>query len=307
MKRLLASVAFALLLLSPAVAQERYASIKLEDGRSLEGRVLVLNLDKLEIEVDNKILTIPAAQIRSCRFKQGVDPASVGAGDETEAAAAKPAGADPAAAVPTVAVPQGPAGSAKPATKADAVGDATARDQAAVPAGQDADSRITWTGPIADPVVPGSAETVPVDQRNGTHWQRRIGALDRAYPWLAPAAPRQWISLGLLLLIASGLVVHMSVWVVGGEAVQLSRSVGLGIWYMVTGWAQVAMVPITDLNIVLMILINTTLSLFALCSLFGLARLNAVVALTVQLGFGVLVFGILELVTALLGTVGVTP
>lgn len=76
---------------------------------------------------------------------------------------------------------------------------------------------------------------------------------------------------------------------------------------MVTGWAQVAMVPASDLSVVLMILINTSLSLFALCTLFGLARLNAVVALTVQLGFGVLVFGILELVTALFGSVGITP
>lgn len=302
MNRLLASVGLAFALLSPAVAQERYASITLEDGRSFEGRVMVLNLNKLEIEVDNKILRIPAAQIRSCQFKHGVDPAMVGADDETEAVAAKSDGTDPAAADPA-ATPHVPGGSAEPATKSDAVGDATA----AALARRGPAPRITWTGPIADPVTPGSAATVPVDQRNRSHWQRRIGALDRAYPWLAPAAPNQWLSLALLLLVVSSLAVHVSVRVVGGDAVQLSRSVGLGIWYMVTGWAQVAMVPASDLSVVLMILINTSLSLFALCSLFGLARLNAVVALTVQLGFGVLVFGILELVTALFGSVGMTP
>ena len=65
------------------------------------------------------------------------------------------------------------------------------------------------------------------------------------------------------------------------------------------------MVPVNDLSVVLMILLNSTLSLFGLVGLFGLSRSGAAVALMVQLGFAVLVFGILELVTALLGSVGV--
>ena len=59
-----------------------------------------------------------------------------------------------------------------------------------------------------------------------------------------------------------------------------------------------------DLSIVLMLLGNTSLLLFGLCTVLGLARFSAAVALCVQLGFAVLVFGILELVTALLGSVG---
>lgn len=324
MIRLLASVVLAFTLLPTAVAQERFASVKLEDGRSLHGRVLKMNLELLEIEVDNKVLKIPASQVRSCRFKMGVDPATVGAGDEAEkktpvssTAAEKPADEAAPAARPTPApghpslqqpAPQQPA-LQQTALQQPASGASPEQDQEPPAAKTEATegSRITWQGPIPDPVVPGSAESIPVDQRNRSHWQRRIGALDRTYPWLAPAAPSQWLSLGLLLLVGCGLGVHMSVRVVGGEAVQLSRSTGLGVWYMVTGLLQVAMVPVNDLSVVLMILANTTLSLFAMCTLFGLARLNAVLALTIQLGVGLLVFGVLELVTALLGSCGVTP
>ena len=131
--------------------------------------------------------------------------------------------------------------------------------------------------------------------------------LDTAYPWLAPAAPSQWISLGLLLLVGAGLIVHLSVHIAGGEELVLGRSVALGIWYLVTGLGQVALVPINDLTVVLMLLLNSTLALFGLVALFGLPRVGAVIALLIQLGFGVLVYGILELVTALLGSVGVTP
>jgi len=272
----------------------------LEDGRKLEGRVLKMDLELLEIEVGNKVLKIPAAQVRSCRFKLGVDPATVGAGDEPETPAAAEGSTSDVPEAGAADVPAAPDLAAKPQQPDAAVAPAA---PAPAPAGETA--RITWKGPIQAPVVPGSTESVPVDQRGRSHWQRRIGALDRAYPWLAPAAPSQWLSLGLLLLVGSGLAVHMSVRVVGGEAVQLSRSTGLGVWYMVTGLLQVGMVPVSDLSVVLMMLGNASLSLFALCTLFGLPRLNAALALTLQLGVGLLVFGILELVTALLGSVGV--
>ena len=131
--------------------------------------------------------------------------------------------------------------------------------------------------------------------------------LDRAYPWLAPAAPSQWISLGVMLLVGLSLIVHLSVRVAGGEKPRLGRSMGLAIWFLVTGFLQVAMVPVNDLSVVLMILLNSSLALFGLVGLFGLGRSGAAVALMVQLGFAMLVFGILELVTALLGSVGVAP
>lgn len=296
----LGGVLFALL--APLVAQERLASVQLEDGRRLEGRVLKMNLKLLEIQVGNKILRVPASLIRSCQFQESDDPATQALRES--AAGDSPAGVAVASPLDekATAVAQDPVPVPAPAP-APAAEVAPAASKPAAPAAKT--SRITWTGPLQDPVDPSSPDAVPVDQRR-SHLHRRIGMLDRAYPWLAPAAPSQWISLGIMLLVGLGLMVHMSVHVAGGEKSQLGRSMGLGVWYLLSGLAQVAMVPVNDLTIVLMILLNSTLSLFGLVGLFGLPRSGAVVALMVQLGVVVLVFGILELVTALLGSVGVS-
>jgi hypothetical protein len=297
MIRYAASLGLLFAMLVPANAQERLASVQLEDGRHLEGRVLSMNLKVLEIEVGNQVIRVPATQIRSCRFQESDDPAS-------QALRVTESEGDPLAEI---------AAAPAPAGESIATGDSLetgGADQRSIASGDEVKvagkPHVTWVRPIQDPIDPTSVEAVPVDQRL-SHWQRRIHALDDAYPWLAPAAPSQWLSLGLLLLVGTGLIVHMSVHVAGGEKLAASRSMGLGIWYLATGLGQVAMVPINDLSIVLMLLLNSTLSLFGLVALFGLPRLAAVVALMVQLGFAVLVYGILELVTALLGSVGVAP
>ena len=59
-------------------------------------------------------------------------------------------------------------------------------------------------------------------------------------------------------------------------------------------------------QVVLMLLLNTTLALFWLRALFGLSRGGTVIALLVQLGFAAVGWGVLELVTALLASVGIT-
>ena len=218
----------------------------------------------------------------------GAQPSAQPGAQPVEKPVEKPTEQDPTTAQEP---PSAPAGESAPVVK-------TAAAPAPKPTG------VTWTGPLQDPVDPNSYESVPVDQRR-SHWQRRIGNLDRAYPWLAPAAPSQWISLGIMLLVGLGLIVHLSVRVAGSEESYVGRSFGLGIWYLMTGLGQMAMVPVNDLTTVLMILLNSSLSLFGLCGLFGLPRGGAAVALMVQLGFAVLVYGILELVTALLGSVGV--
>jgi hypothetical protein len=274
-------------LLAPVAAQERLASVGLKDGRVLEGRVLSMNLKVLKIEVGNKVLKVPTSLIRNCQLQEPIDSvtqapresASVGQPDVRKNAAhlGKEATARSQQPAPSPGVESAPA-----VNKAAVVGSK--------------DLHITWAGPLAD----------PVDERR-YHMHRRIGLLDRAYPWLAPAAPNQWISLGAMLLVGLGLMVHLSVHVAGGEKAQVGRSMGFGFWYLVSGLAQVAMVPVNDPSIVLMIMLNSTLSLFGLVGLFGLPRIGAVVALMVQLGVVVLVFGILELVTALLGSVGVAP
>ena len=83
------------------------------------------------------------------------------------------------------------------------------------------------------------------------------------------------------------------------------RGIGLGLYYLGTTLAQVALVPVNDLSISVMVLLNGTLSLFFLRKLFGLTRGQAVVAQVMQLGFGAGVFAMLELVTSLLTTIGV--
>jgi hypothetical protein len=55
-----------------------------------------------------------------------------------------------------------------------------------------------------------------------------------------------------------------------------------------------------------MVLLNGSLSLFFLRKLFSLTRGQAVVAQVMQLGFGAGVFAMLELVTSLLTTIGVS-
>jgi hypothetical protein len=153
-------------------------------------------------------------------------------------------------------------------------------------------------------VDPTAADQLPVDVRRVSRLRGRIAALDETYPWLVPAAPALWFSVGLLLLVTLGLVVHMSVRVAGAEAPRLGRSVGLGVWFLLTGVLQVALVPVHDLSVALMLLANSTVALFWLRGLFGLPRSGAVIALIVQLGFAVLIYGILELVTATLSSVG---
>ena len=282
-------------LLAPVAAQERLASVRLEDGRRLEGRVLSMNLKLFEIQIGNKLLKVPTSLIRSCQFRAPDDPA-------TQILRESASGGHPAANKDAAQLGKETTSGPRDPAPAPAVESVSTANKATVAGPKK--SRITWTGPLVDPVDPNSLEAVPVDERR-SHLHRRIGLLDRAYPWLAPAAPSQWISLGVMLLVGLGLMVHMSVHVAGGEKVQLGRSIAFGLCYLVSGLAQVATIPVNDPSIVLMILLNSTLSLFGLVGLFGLPRVGAVVALMVQLGVVVLVFGILELVTALLGSVGV--
>ena len=125
--------------------------------------------------------------------------------------------------------------------------------------------------------------------------------LGAAYPWLLPVTPSQWINLGLLVLFGCTLIVHLSVHVAGLERAHLGCSLILGASYIAMALLQVATVPLLDFSITMMILINTSLCLFGMCVLFGLRVSGAAVALLAQPLFGALVYGILELATALLG------
>lgn len=261
-------------------AQERHVRVQLEDGETIQGTVLTMDLASLQIRVDGQVRTIDATRIRSCRFDQpGAEPAATPA-------------VSPAAV-------QGAAEPSVPAPAAEATPPPAAADELSP-------VKVPWQGPLPDPVDPEAAAQLPYDQRHASLLRARLARLDEAYPWLQPTAPVQWISLGLLLTILLSLTVHVSVHVAGAEGASLGRSIAVGVWYLASGLVQLATVSCNDLTIVLMLLANPTLALFWLCGLFGLPRIGATIAFAVQLGFGVLAFGVLELVTAILAAVGVS-
>jgi hypothetical protein len=90
------------LLLAVAVpAQNRVATVTLEDGRVLHGTVLQLDVDHMTIESNGKVQHLLASQIRRCRFLKTDDvPGETegGRGGETERPAAQAAPAPTAVA-----------------------------------------------------------------------------------------------------------------------------------------------------------------------------------------------------------------
>ncbi len=270
--RLILLAALLSLVAVSAAAQERYATVRLEGGRELQGRVVEMSLTELKLVVAGEVLSLPSNQIRTCKFQ-----------DEPPAAAT----AAPAPAAEVVAQPAAPEGDG---------GEEGAAAAAAAP-------NVTWSAPRPDPLDPSLADVLPVDERDLSRLSRRIAKLDEYYPWLAPAAPTQWLSLGLFLLVGAGLFVHLSVFVAGADRPHVTRSVGLGVVYCVAGTAQVALAPVTDLSITMMLTLNVSFALFLLCKLFSLTRAQALTSMLVQLGTCAAVYGLLELVTRLLDTV----
>ena len=267
-------------LLALAPAQGRYVEVVLASGETLSGRVVEMELDHLSVEVDGEVVRLESAALRSCRFSSVEERAAASAGEEQA-----PVGAG--------------AGSGAPSSPPAAAAEAEQR-----PAAPAAEVALPWDRPLPDPVDLTDPASVPVDLRHRFLLQPRIEAFDRAYPWLAPAAPPQWVSLGLLLLVGSGLLVHLSVNIAGADRPQLGRSVGLGLWYLATALGQVALVPVNDLSVTVMVLLNGAVSLFLLRQLFGLQRAQAFVAQVMQLGLAALTFAGLELVNSLLGSIG---
>jgi hypothetical protein len=163
------------------------------------------------------------------------------------------------------------------------------------------------TPPPIQHQVPAAAspdDELPHDVRGRSLLRARLQVIDDAYPWLVPTAPAQWISIGLLLSVSLCLVIHVSTGVSGADGVALGRSMALAAWYLITCFVQVALVPPGQLSTGVMLLANPALALFWLCTLFGLTRGGAILAFAMQLGFVVLAYGTLELVTSILGTVG---
>lgn len=279
-------------------AQERHATVELDDGSVVVGRVLAMDQAKLQLQVGEEVVTIAATRLRSCRFDSGDTPAPA-ATPANEAPAATPAA--PPAAPPASASAQAP--DAAPAAQgAPEVRQSKPAEPAEPAARKKAHAPPRRTGPLPDPADP--EQVLPHDLRHRSRLRQRLEALDELYPWLAPTAPTQWISLGLLLAISLCLIVYLSARVSGAEGVTLGRSMALALWYLLTGLLQVAIVPTGDFPTLLMLVGNTTLGLFWLRGLFDLTRGGAVIAFAVQIGFVVLGFALLELVDSLLGSIG---
>jgi hypothetical protein len=256
MYRLLAAL-LAGLLAALLPAQEPTATLQMEDGRVLTGKVLAIELGKMRLQVGQEVLTVPTTQIRSCRL-EGADGVAPEADD--------PAGAGP---------------------------------------GPDGGQPRAATAPGAQEPQDAAADPQPFGRP--AYFRSRMAALEEVYPWLVPTMPTQWISCGLLLFAVLSLVVHLSTSVVAGESPNFGRSVFVAFWYLVTGALQMIMVPPLAFATLVMLVANPALALFWLRQLFGLSRGAAVVALAVQLGFAVVGYGLLELVSSLLHSIDPQP
>lgn len=282
-------VAVVLVFLTGALlrAQERPATIVLDDGRTLAGTLVAIDLGSLRLRVGDEVLTLATESIRMCRF-DGTEPA--------------PAPTEPVRPESTPAAPAVEARTAAPAAPV-----APAPVTAAPPARPTPAPPRTVRAPLPAPVAQGDEAAAPHDLRHQSRFRARLQAIDAAFPWLVPGEPTQWVSLSLLLFAFLSFVVHTSVTVVGADAPAFSRSMGIALWYLLTGLLQMAMVPSVHVATFSMLIGNTAMALFWLRNLFGVSRGGAMVALAVQLGFAVLGYGVLELVTSLMASIEPLP
>lgn len=281
--RLLAAVAAAMLA-AASPAQERHSTARLVGGDVVVGRVLSFDERWLKVLVDGRVRTIDARKVLTVEVAAAPAPDAPDARDENAAAAIHPAAdaalavAGPLAPDPAVATespPPAPIGESKPAA--------------------------TWTLP--DPPVPGDPANVPFDLRQRTLLRARLEAVDARYPWLQPTLPVQWASYALLLWIACTFAIRVSAAICGADAAPVGRSAAIAAWYLATAAAQAAYAPAEDFATTAMLLANPAVALYLLRRAFGLTRMGATLALSVQLGFAVVGVGVLELVTSTLGAV----
>src|SRR5262245_56678268 len=104
--RPLIMVLWVLLLGAFGRAQERTATVTLDDGRVLIGRVVPTDISSLRLQVNGEVVTIPASKIASCHFESvaGSKPASA-APTAAPAVAPAPMGETAAAPQPAPAQP----------------------------------------------------------------------------------------------------------------------------------------------------------------------------------------------------------
>lgn len=278
--RLLAAIAAALLAVA-SPAQERHSTARLVGGEVVAGRVLSFDERWLKLFVDGRVRTIDARKVLTVELAPAAADVPAANDAPTTATATDPA--DPATEL------------APPAPAADL--------PALAPSAPMGETKQPPTRTLPDPVVPGDPASVPVDLRLRTLLQARLEVVDARYPWLQPTLPVQWASYGLLLWIACAFAVRASARICGAEAAPMGRSASIAAWYLATVAAQVAYVPDEDFATTVVLLANPAVALFLLRRAYGLTRVGASLAFAVQLGFAVVAFGALELVTSALAAV----
>lgn len=269
--------------------QERHATVKLDGGVTLEGAIVAMDLEHLELRTADGLVSIPSGRIRRFAYLDA-------SGEPEPAAPRRAVGGSPPP--PDVDEPQG---------EGDYLADAAI--DSAMPLGEGA--RTAPARAIRGSSAPhalgvesdGDAEP-PFDLRHTSRFAARVALLDARYPWLVPAVPMQWASLGLALFALLSLAIQSAIKVAAGESPEFSRSVRLAAVYLLAAGAQFSFVPVNDFAMVVTLLANPAVVLFLHCRWFGLGRIAALLALAVQLGFLVLGFGALELVDALLASIG---
>lgn len=284
------------LLALPAMAQDRIAKVELDDGRVLQGRVVAMDIAGMRIEVDGLEVAIDARKIRVCTFTEpGERPAGAEGG---EVGTAEPIGGTAGATAPAGASPQPPAGAQDPegATPASAAGDGESTEE-------------PGAAPERQPRASTRVRRPPPDQPAGvadrrSPGRRRLEALDRAYPWLAPEEPVQWFSLGITLFALLSLCVHASARIALSENLVFGRSCWLAAWILVSTIVEVAILPSATPVLVTAVLLDVGISWALFRWLFGLGPGTGLLAIGVLGMFAGAGFCILQVVDMLLLSMG---
>ncbi len=251
MRSLLMTLAL-VLVATVGLAQERKASLVLEDGSRVSGPVVHLDQQQIVLRIGGDERAYRTEQIDRCVFERILD--------EQEGSAAGEVSAGPGSRA---------AGPGRPGH-----------------GGEDPDAVSV------------------VAQRGQRLWNARMHAFDHRFPWLVPAAPVQWVSLGILLFALLSLAVHCSARLVVREQQGFGRGTLIGFSYVLFGLAQVALLPATPAAYALASLANVLLALLLYRVAYGLrlgGGMLALALLLVQAGLG---YGALVLVDTTLRSIG---
>lgn len=302
------------LLCALAPAQARQATLGLVDGTEVTGWFVDVNEERIVLKVGGRDLAFTRAQVRTCVFRDanGQEPAAGNppANPPATGPATTPAAPGGAAAAAPSGAPSGgtapPPGAQDPAPAAQPpVQDPGApTPRAGQPGGQPAGQAPAAGEPTQDDggAAPGPRST----PRSRQLWERRMEALDMRFPWLFPAEPLQWISLGITLFALLSLGVHFAARVAATEEMGFGRAAAMGFWMLVAGIAQTAVVPGSREALGLAGALNAAVAIVLFRVVYGLSLAASLLALCMFSVQGGLLYGLLMLIDATLRSIGNT-